>query len=137
MVDRQFNISPYVGDIQLHAFSSFVQNQVRWELAYSSAKHNEKNVTLWVRGELKRPHVILEQHAALLESPRVVNAINGFQDEVIVACLHTIKSNQTNVVIACKLRWKASSKILNDRDPFNPSNFIQALSRISQYVHYI
>ena len=68
MVDRRFNISPYVGDIQLHAFSSFVQNQVRWELAHSSTKHNEKNVTLWVRGELKPPHVILEQHVALLES---------------------------------------------------------------------
>ena len=137
MVDRRFNMSPYVGDIKLHAFSSFVQNQVRWELAYSAIEHNEKNVTLSVRGELKPPHDIQKQHIALLESPRVINAVKTFQDEVIIACFHTIRRNQTNVVTTCKLRWKVSSKFLNSRDPFNPSNFIQALSRVSQYVHCI
>ena len=108
MVDRWFNISPSVGDMQLHAFASFVHNQVRWELAHSLTEHNEKNVTLWVRGELKPPHIILEQHATLLESPRVLNAIKGFQEEVIIVCLHTIKGNQTNAVMAFKLRCKVS-----------------------------
>ena len=68
-VDRRFNISPYVGYIQLHAFASFVQNHIRWELAYLVAENNEKNVTLWVRGELKTPHYIRKQHAALLGLP--------------------------------------------------------------------
>ena len=128
---------PYVGDIQLHAFASFVQNQVRQELAYSTTEHNEKNVTIWVRGELKPPHDIRMQHAALLESSRVISAIKYFQDEAITPHLHTIRRNQTNVVVACKLQWKVSSKFLKSRDPFNPSNFVQALSRVSQYVHCI
>ena len=136
-MDRKFNMSPYVGDIQLHAFSSFVQNQVRWDLAYSTVEHNEKNITLWVWGELKPPHDIRMQHATLLESSRVVSAIKYFQDESITSCLHTIRRNQTNVVVACKLWWKVSSKFLKSRDPFNPPNFIQALSWVSQYVHCI
>lgn len=55
-------------------------------------------------GGIESPHIILEQHAALHESPQVVNAIKGFQEEVIVACLHTIRGNQTNAIITCKLR---------------------------------
>ena len=46
VMDRKFIMTSNVGDIQLHAFSSFVQNQVRWEIAHSTAEHNEKNVTL-------------------------------------------------------------------------------------------
>lgn len=103
IVDRKFNMSPYVGDIQLHAFASFAQNQIRWELAYSTVEHNEKNVSLWVRGELKPPHDIRMQQVSLLESPTVVHVIKNFQDEVITTCLHTIRSNQTNDVMVCKL----------------------------------
>ena len=77
------------------------------------------------------------QHATLLESSRVVSAIKYFQDEAIIACLHTIRRNQTNVVVACKLRWKVSSKFLKSKDPFNPPNFIQALSPVSQYIQCI
>ena len=124
VMDRKFNMSPYVGDIQLHVFASFVQNQVRCEIAHSAAEHNEKNVTLWVRGELKPLHDIRMQHTSLLESSRVVSSIRDFQDAAITACLHTIRRNQTNVVIAYKLRCKVSSKFLKSRDPFNPFNFI-------------
>ena len=58
MMDRKFIMTPYVGDIQLHVFASYVQNQVRWEISHSAAEHNEKNVTLWVRGELTPPYDI-------------------------------------------------------------------------------
>ena len=38
--DRIFNISPYVGDIQLRAFTSFVNNQVWWKVAFDTIKTN-------------------------------------------------------------------------------------------------
>ena len=130
-------MNPYVGDIQLHAFASYVQNQVRWEIGHSTAEQNEKNVTLWVRGELTPPYDILRQQATLLSSFKVVSAITNFQEEAITSCLDTIRRNQTSVVLACKLRWKVSSKVLKRKDPFNPSNFIQELSQVSQYIQCI
>ena len=73
----------------------------------------------------------------MLASFRVVSAITDFQEEVVTTCLDIIRRNQTNVVIACKLRWKVSSKVLKSKDPFNPPNFIQALSQVSQYIQCI
>ena len=52
MMDGNFSLTPYVREIYLHAFASYVQNQVRWEIGHSAVKQNEKNVTLWVRAEL-------------------------------------------------------------------------------------
>ena len=40
MMDRKFIMTPYVGDIQLHDFASFVQNQVRWEISHLVVEHN-------------------------------------------------------------------------------------------------
>jgi hypothetical protein len=92
---------------------------------------------LKVRGELAPPYDILRQQATLLLSFKVVSAITNFQEEDITSCLDTIKRNQTSVVLACKLKWKVSSKVLKSKGPFNPSNFIQALSRVSQYIQCI
>ena len=50
--DRTLNIYPYVGDIQLRAFTSFVNNQVWWKEDYDTIKTNEVEKTLWIRGEL-------------------------------------------------------------------------------------
>ena len=63
--------------------------------------------------------------------------MTNFQEEAITSFLDPIRRNQTSVVLACKLRWKVSSKVLKSKDPFNPSNFIQALSRVSQYIQCI
>jgi len=49
--DRLTNITPIVGDIQLRAFTYFVNNQVSRRNAFLSVQQNEWNSTLWVRGE--------------------------------------------------------------------------------------
>ena len=46
--DRKMNILPLVGDIQLRAFMSFLANQLTWQNAFMSAKHNEENCLLWI-----------------------------------------------------------------------------------------
>lgn len=130
-------MTPYVGDIRLHDFASYVQNHVRWEIGHSAAEQNENNVTMWVRGESTPLYDIWRQQVALLSSFKVVSAITDFQEEAITSCLDTIRRNQTSVVLACKLRWKVSSKVLKRKDPFNPPNFIEALSQVSQYIQCI
>jgi len=50
--DRQFNIVPFVGDVQLRAFTSYVNNHVKWKNAFKSIHTNEEGCQLWIRVEL-------------------------------------------------------------------------------------
>lgn len=46
--DRKFNLIPVAGDIQIRALVSFMANQLTWQNAFLSAKHNEENHLLWI-----------------------------------------------------------------------------------------
>jgi len=39
--DETFNLVPYVGDIQLTAFTSYIVNQVRWKRAFDTFESNQ------------------------------------------------------------------------------------------------
>ena len=41
----------YMGDLQLHAFVSFMKNQIEWHLAIKSMDANEEKMALWVQAE--------------------------------------------------------------------------------------
>ena len=41
--NRQLNLNPLVGDIQIQAFTSFLYNQILWQDDFLAAKHNEDN----------------------------------------------------------------------------------------------
>ena len=47
--------APYLGDVQLRAFSSFVNNHVQWENYFQKICHNEASSNLWIRSEPKTP----------------------------------------------------------------------------------
>ena len=87
MMDGKFIMNPYVGDIQLHAFSSYLQNQVRLEIGHSVVEQNKKNVTLWVRGELTPPYDILRQQATLHHLSRRLVQSQTFRSKTLLPAL--------------------------------------------------
>jgi hypothetical protein len=44
--NRQLNLNPLVGDIQIRALVSFLTNQITWHNDFVAAKHNEDNCLL-------------------------------------------------------------------------------------------
>jgi len=52
-LDKRFNMTPFVGDIQLRAFTSFVNNQITWLNSFQMVHTNEGASTLWIRSELQ------------------------------------------------------------------------------------
>jgi hypothetical protein len=50
--ERKFNLSHYVGDIQLRDFTSFVSNQEKWKASHEAIKETQAEKLLWVRGNL-------------------------------------------------------------------------------------
>ena len=58
-LDNHSNPSPFLGDVQLRNFSSFVSNHVQWERSFQNFSHNESHSNLWVRSEPQTPHLLL------------------------------------------------------------------------------
>jgi hypothetical protein len=50
-MDRIYNITPLVGDIQIRDFTSFFNNHVTWRNDFQTVRKNEVNASLWIRGE--------------------------------------------------------------------------------------
>jgi hypothetical protein len=51
-LEKRFNMTPFVGEIQLRTFTSFVNNQVTWLNSLQTVHTNEGASTLWIKSEL-------------------------------------------------------------------------------------
>ena len=49
--DQAFNLIPYVGDIQLRAFTSYTINQVKWKKYSDTFEENQSTRPLLIRRE--------------------------------------------------------------------------------------
>ena len=59
---------PYLGDIQLRAFTSFVTNHMHWWITIQTIHNNEETSTLWVRSEPQYPTSLRIRHMRQLQS---------------------------------------------------------------------
>ena len=48
-MDLHSNLAPYLGDVQLRAFASFVNKHVHWECSFQTIFQNEAYSNLWIR----------------------------------------------------------------------------------------
>lgn len=57
--EKIWNPNPYVGDVQLRAFVSYLRNQANWVEPLKTFKHNFESI-LWVREEYEIPIEVIE-----------------------------------------------------------------------------
>ena len=67
-MDSRSNPVPYLGDVQLRAFASFVNNHVQWENVFHTISRNETSSNLWIRSEPQSPRFLLTLHGTRLTS---------------------------------------------------------------------
>jgi hypothetical protein len=65
----RWNPNPFVGDVQLRDFTSFIYGWVQWWAAHDSYTQVEFNSSLIVREEYPIPSVIIEDYKDLLQDP--------------------------------------------------------------------
>ena len=58
-LDHHSNPAPYLGDVQLRAFSTFVSNHVQWGRYFQNFSHNVANTNLWIQSEPQSPRLLL------------------------------------------------------------------------------
>jgi len=136
-MDRRYNITPLVGDIQIRSFTSFVNNHVTWRNAFQTVRKNEVNASLWIRGEPLDANTIIKKHQDLLSQPEQANLIIELQRMMLESCRCTILKQQSLALDGSKSRWEVSTNALRSRDPYHYGNFTYALSRIEGYINCV
>ena len=86
-LDHHSNPSPFLGDVQLRSFSSFVSNHVQWEISFQTFSHNESHSNLWVRSEPQLPRHLLAHHQQRLACPIQTQQMMELQEKVISTCV--------------------------------------------------
>lgn len=73
--NRQNNLNPLVGDIQIRAFASFLANQITWQTAFLATRHNEDNCLLWIRSKPQNPAIFVAEYHHFLQKPGMIEQI--------------------------------------------------------------
>ena len=70
--EHEWNPNPIVGVVQLGVFSSFIQNQIKWELTMRYFYKCVFQSEIQVRGEKHVPKVVFSNHSELLNDSKQV-----------------------------------------------------------------
>ena len=93
-LDHHSNPTPYLGDVQLRDFSSFVSNHVQWERTFQTFSHNVANTNLWIWSETQSLHLLLAFQQQRLTSSIISRQMVELQERVISICVSQISMKQ-------------------------------------------
>ena len=85
----------FVREIQLQAFTSFVNNQVTWLNDFQMVHINEGASTLWIRSELQSSISTITTHQKFISSPKRLNSVEALHKKVLERCQRTIVDKQS------------------------------------------
>jgi hypothetical protein len=108
--NRQLNLNPLVGDIQIRAFTSFLHNQILWQDDFLAAKHNEDNRLLWIRPEPQNATTFVTEYYEFLKKPGMTEHVQQLQSTVLQDCQHFIRSIEIPTLQANNLFWQQSTE---------------------------
>ena len=58
-MEQKFNVGPFLGDIQVRAFVSFMLNQMKWDLDFTTFKSNQVACPLKIRAKHSHANAII------------------------------------------------------------------------------
>ena len=127
-MDVHSNLVPYLGDIQLREFTSFVTNHMHWWSTIHTIQKNEDTSTLWVRREPQSPISLRIRNMRQLQSPKKASQMEDFQQEVVSSYFNLISQQDLFAREGNQGRWDASSIFFRERDPYCVEKLKYALS---------
>jgi hypothetical protein len=132
--NRQLNLNPLVGDIQIRALTSFLNNQITWQNDFLAAKHNEDNRLLWIRPEPQNAATFVAEYYQFLKKPGMIQYIRQLQTTVLQDCQQFIKSTEIAALQENNMFWQQSSEKRQEHNPFSPTNLETTISRVPSYI---
>jgi hypothetical protein len=126
--NRQLNLNPLVGDIQIRALTSFLKNQIIWQNDFLAANHNEDNRLLWIHPEPQNDATFVAEYYQFLKKPGMIQYIRQLQTTVLQDCQQFIKSTEITALQANNMFWQQYAKKRQEHNPFSPTNLETTIS---------
>jgi hypothetical protein len=108
--NRQLNLNPLVGDIQIRALTSFLNNQIIWQDEFLDAKHNEDNRLLRIWPKPQNATTFVAEYYQFLKKPGMTQYIRQLQTIVLQDCQHFIKSIEIATLQENNMFWQQSTE---------------------------
>ena len=124
--------NPYVGDVQIRAFASFMQNQIKWNKSMAFVERAKKIKCLRLRGE-HDPIKLLEERAKLMKSAGFATILKNRQKATISSCDYWIALNRLEVVYCIQIRQQHLMYEQEIREL--TSLFYSTLDRVQRYAY--
>jgi hypothetical protein len=132
--NRQLNLNPLVGDIQIRALASFLANQITWQNDFLAARHNEDNRLLWIRPEPQNAATFVAEYYQFLKKPGMIQHMRQLQATILQDCQQFIKSTETAALKENNMFWQQSSEKRQEHNPFSPTNLETTIFRVPSYI---
>jgi len=132
--NKQLNLNPLVGDIQIWALVYFLTNQITWKNYFLDTKHNEDKCLLWIWSEPQNAATFVAKYYKFFKKPRMTQYIRQLQVTVLQDCQQFIKSIETTALKANNMFWQQSSEKRQEHNPVSPTNLEIAISWVPSYI---
>ena len=85
-MEQKFNVGPFLGDIQLRAFVSFMLNQMKWDLAFTIFEANQAACPIRIRVENFHANSINQDHKKFLDKHDRARLVQATKEWCIFTC---------------------------------------------------
>ena len=85
-MEQKFNVRPFLGDIQLREFVSFMLNQMKWDLTFTTFEANQVACPLKIRVEHFYANVIIRDHNKFLDKHDHARLVQETKEWCIITC---------------------------------------------------
>ena len=87
---QKFNVGHFLGDIQLRDFLSFMLNQMKWDLAFTTFEANQAACPLRIRVEHFHANTIIWDHNKFLSKHDHAQLTQATKEWCIITCARHI-----------------------------------------------
>ena len=85
-MEHKFNVGPFLRDIQLRAFVSFMLDQMKWDLAFNNFEANQVACPLKIREEHFHASAIIWDHNKFLSKHDHAQLVQAIKEWCIFSC---------------------------------------------------
>lgn len=100
-MEHKFNVGPFLGNIQLRAFVSFVLNQMKWDLAFTTFKANQVACPLKIREDYFHANAIIQDHNKFLDKHDRARLVQETKEWCIIISRRQILEYKNHALEAC------------------------------------
>ena len=99
--EQKFNIGPFLRDIQLREFVSYMLNQMKWDLAFTTFEANQAACPLRIMEKHFHVNTIIRDHNKFIGKHDHARLVQATKEWCIITCAWKILTYKNQALEAC------------------------------------